>query len=134
MDVETRAMRSHEDAQPHDVNDENQTIIRRFTDELEDDQPNDSLTSSLKLAVDEKDKELELAKPWRSQYEAPIPVYVSGIASKRLQIGIFLIQAETQRMRISTFSAKLLTSNGRISDSDWKKSNRLNWKSGQSGN
>ena len=69
-------MRSQEVAQAEERNDETQTMIRRFTDELVDNQPDDSLTNSLKLAVDEKDKELEFAKPWRNQYESSIPVYV----------------------------------------------------------
>ena len=82
-------MRPYEDAQRHEPNEATQTVIRRFTDELEDDQPNDSLTSSFKLAVDEKDKELELAKPWRNHYEAPIPVYVFEMTVNDFRLASF---------------------------------------------
>ena len=53
---------------------ETRTLIRRFTDELLNDEPENTLAQSLKDAVEERDQALELATPWRSQYEAPITV------------------------------------------------------------
>lgn len=69
-------MKSQEVAQHSDLGGETHTLIRRFTDEVINDEPDNALAHSLKAAVDEKDKELELAKPWRSKYEASIGVYV----------------------------------------------------------
>lgn len=73
------------------------TLIRGFTDEVVHNDPEDSLAQSLRLAVEEKDRALELARPWRSQYEAPITVYDGGRENRALKQDPCLIRGQEPR-------------------------------------
>ena len=70
---------------------ETQELIRRFTEEASEEQPNDPLLGCLKRTTDEKEMELELQQPWKYQYESDMPVFVYSHTCKEPVVSDMII-------------------------------------------
>lgn len=62
---------------------ETQQLIRRFTDEAAERDPDDPLVGCLKQTTDEKESEFQVDRPWKHQYESDVPVFVQSSSVPR---------------------------------------------------